>query len=109
MNAAAMNAVAMNAVQIAVGGGMALVVLGIGGMLLRRSIVVVVMSGAVATLGATLTLAAYATAKGDAKGVAIALLLLVLAASWSLVGCAAALATYRRRGTENVDELRELR
>lgn len=99
----------MSAIEIAVGGGMALVVLGIGGMLLRRSIVVVIMSGAVATLGASLTLAAFSTAKGDAKGVAISLLLLALCAAWSLVGAAAALATYRRRGTENLDELRELR
>lgn len=99
----------LDALELAVAGGMALVVLGIGGMLLRRSIVVVVMSGAVAALGATLTLASISTARGDAKGVALSLLLLVLAAAWSLVGCAAALATYRRRGTENLDELRELR
>lgn len=99
----------MNAFELAVGAGVGLLVLGIGGMLLRRSIVVVVMSGTVAVLGASLSLIAHATARGDPRGIAAALLLLVLAAAWALVGTAAALATYRRRGTENIDELRELR
>ena len=99
----------MNAFELAVAAGVALVVLGIGGMLLRRSIVVVVMSGTLAVLGASLALIASATARGDAQGIAAALLLIVLAAAWALVSTAAALATYRRRGTENIDELRELR
>lgn len=99
----------MNACQLTVGAGVGLVVLGIGGMLLRRSIVVVVMSGTVAVLGAVTALAALATARGDERGIAAALLLLVLAAAWALVGTATALATYRRRGTANIDELRELR
>ncbi|HEY4222187.1 MAG TPA: NADH-quinone oxidoreductase subunit K [Myxococcota bacterium] len=95
--------------QLGVAAGMALVVLGLGGMMLRRSILVVVMGGALAILGASLALVVLATARGDARGVAAALLLVLLAAAWSLAGAATALATYRRRGTENLDELRELR
>jgi NADH-quinone oxidoreductase subunit K len=99
----------MNAWQLAVGAGVFLVVLGLGGMLLRRSIIVVIMSGTLAVLGVVLALASLASARGDARGIAVALLLLVIAAAWALVGTATALATYRRRGTANIDELRELR
>ena len=96
-------------VQLAVAIALALVVLGLAGMLLRRSILVVIMSGAVSLLGAVLAFAALASARSDARGVATALVLLLFLAVWSVAGAAAALATYRRRGTENVNELRELR
>lgn len=96
-------------VQLAVAAGAALLVLGLGAMMLRRSILVVVMGGVLSLLGASLALGALAAARGDARTVAAALLLLVLAAAWSLAGAAVALAAYRRRGTENLDELRELR
>jgi NADH-quinone oxidoreductase subunit K len=95
--------------QLAVVAGVGLVMLGLGGMLLRRSILVVVMSGALAVLGALLALVALAVARGDGRGITAALLLLLFAAAWSIAGVAVALATYRRRGTENIDELRELR
>ena len=95
--------------QLAVAVGAAIVVLGLGAMVLRRSILVVVMGGVLSLLGATLTLGAFAAARGDARAAAAALLLLVLAAAWSIAGGAIALAAYRRRGTENLDELRELR
>ncbi|MCC7073644.1 MAG: NADH-quinone oxidoreductase subunit K [Deltaproteobacteria bacterium] len=95
--------------QAAVGAGVALVVLGLGAMLLRRSILVVVMGGVLALLGAALTLGVLGGARGDAVAVAVALLFLVVAAAWAVAGAAVALSTYRRRGTENLDELRELR
>lgn len=95
--------------QLGVVAGIGLVVLGLGGMLLRRSIVVVVMSCAVSVLGATLCFVSLASAQASARGVATGLLLLLLSAAWSIAGVAAALASYRRRGTENIDELRELR
>jgi NADH-quinone oxidoreductase subunit K len=95
--------------QFGVAAGVGLVVLGLGGMILRRSILVVVMSGALAILGCALVLVVMAAARGDPKGIAVALFLILIAAAWSLAGAAVALTTYRRRGTENVDELRELR
>jgi NADH-quinone oxidoreductase subunit K len=95
--------------QMAVGAGIGLVVLGLGGMMLRRSILVVIMSGAISVLGAALAWVSLAASRADARAVALALLLLLLAAAWSIAGAAAALTTYRRRGTENIDELRELR
>lgn len=97
------------ALQLSVGAGIAMLVLGLGSMVLRRSILVVVMGGVLALLGATLTLGALAGARGDARAAAVALLLLVLAAAWAVAGAAVAMAAYRRRGTENLDELRELR
>lgn len=99
---------AVLAVQLAVGAGIGVLVLGVGAMVLRRSILVVVMGGVLAMLGATLTLGALAGARGDARAAAVALLLMVLAAAWSVAGAAVAMAAYRRRGTENLDELREL-
>ncbi len=94
---------------VGVGAGVALVVIGFGGILLRRSVLVVVMSGAVSMLGAALTLVLLSASRGDARGVAVSMFIVLLAAVWSLAGAAVALATYRRRGTENLDELRELR
>ncbi len=96
-------------VQLAVGAGAAVLVLGVGAMLLRRSILVVVMGGVLALLGVALTLGALGAARGDAVAVATAILFVVLAVAWAVAGAAVALTTYRRRGTENLDELRELR
>lgn len=104
-----MNDAILTGLQLATAAGTGLVVLGLGGMLLRRSVLVVVMSGAVALLGASVVLVALAVARSDPRGVAAGLLFLVLGAAWSLAGAAAALAAYRRRGTENIDELMELR
>ncbi|MBI1946823.1 MAG: NADH-quinone oxidoreductase subunit K [Deltaproteobacteria bacterium] len=95
--------------ELAVGAGVLLVVLGLGAMLLRRSILIVVMGGVLALLGAALTLGTLAAARGDAVAAAAALLFVVLASAWSVAGAAVALTSYRRRGTENLDELRELR
>lgn len=97
------------ALQLAVGAGVGLVVIGLSGMILRRSILVVAMSCAVAVLGSVLVLVTLASARGDPRGVATALAMLALAAAWTLAAAGASLATYRRRGTENLDELRELR
>jgi NADH-quinone oxidoreductase subunit K len=97
------------ALQVAIAAAAGLIGLGLAAMLLRRSILVVVMGGTVSMIGVSLALAVLAAARGDPRGVGAAVLMLVLAATWSVAGSAAALATYRRRGTENLDELRELR
>lgn len=97
------------ALELAVIAGVTMVVMGLGGMLLRRSLLVVVMNGALSVLGAALVLVALAVQRGDAVGLGAAMLLVLFASSWSIAGAAVALTTYRRRGTENIDELRELR
>lgn len=99
----------LGALHVAVIAGTAFVVLGFGGMLLRRSILVVVMSGTLSMLGVALVLVALAVARRDAVGLGAAMLLVLLSASWALAGASVALTTYRRRGTESIDELRELR
>ena len=100
----------MNAspLSVALLGALALAVLGIAGMLLRRSLLVVVMCGALAQLGAALALIALGATENQPRPVAAGLILLLIAAAWSLAGSAVALATYRRRGSENVDEMQEL-
>ena len=89
--------------------GLALFVLGIAGMLVRRSILVVLLSFELCVWGAALTLVVFALGRGDPRGLAWATVFLVLGAAWAIVGAAAAIAAFRRRGTANLDELRELR
>src|SRR5262245_40806105 len=89
--------------------GQALFVLGIAGMLVRRSLLVVIMSFQLCVWGAVLALVVFAAGRGDPRGYAWALVFVALGASWAILGAAAALAAFRRRGTPNLDELRELR
>ena len=89
--------------------GFALFVTGVAGMLLRRSVLVVLMSFELCVWGAAVTLLAFALGRGDARGAAFAVVFLVLGAAWAVAGAAIAIATFRRRGTANLDELRELR
>ncbi len=74
----------------------------------RRSFLVVLMGAAVAVLGAVLAMIAAALRHGSAVALASALVFLVLATAMVVAATATALATYRRRGTENLDELTEL-
>lgn len=86
-----------------------LFVFGLAGALLRRSLLVVLLSIELSVLGAALAFVAFALARGDAAGLAKAALLLFFGVSQAALGAAAALAVFRRRATVNLDELRELR
>ena len=88
---------------------LALFFVGLGGMLARRSLLVVWMATELCVLGAAVAFGAFAAARGDPKGAAYAFVVLVLGAVLAVVGTAVAIAVYRRRATVNVDELRELR
>ena len=55
-----------------------------------------------------LALIALGATEHQPRPVAAGLILLLIAAAWSLAGSAVALDTYRRRGSENVDEMQEL-
>jgi NADH-quinone oxidoreductase subunit K len=87
----------------------ALVVIGLAGMLLRRSLLVTVMGVELCLLGAALAFSAYAIARGDPVGLAAGVVILLVGAVWAVIGSALALTLFRRRGTVNIDELRELR
>lgn len=89
--------------------GLTTVGLGLCTMLLRRSIVVVAMGLCVALLGVVLVLAGAAAAHSDARAAAAAIVILLGAAALAPIAAALGIAVFRRRGTVNVDELRELR
>ena len=93
----------------ALAAGLAFFVVGLGGAATRRSLLVVLMSTELCVLGAAIVFAAYGAARGDPRGAAYAVVVLVLGAVLALVGAATAIAVYRRRATVNLDELRELR
>lgn len=81
-------------------------VVGLGGMLLRRSAMVVLSCGLVALTGVLL---AFSAALGDSTSQAGALVVLVVAVSLGLVGCAVLYSFYRLRRTVVVDEQDRLR
>jgi NADH:ubiquinone oxidoreductase subunit K len=83
-------------------------VMGLYACVARRSFLVVVMGAVTSALGGVLALLAVAAARGDARGVAAALVFLLFVGALVVAAVATALATYRRRGTENLDELTEL-
>ena len=82
--------------------GLAVVVVGVVVLLLRRSLIAVAVGGQLASLG--LALAAGSQGRLDA-----AVVLVVAGAAVSFVVTGAAVAVHRRRGSDHVDELRELR
>lgn len=84
--------------------GLGLVVIGVIGMVTRRSLLHVLVSAQVAGIGPALIFAL----QQDRGHVAAAIYVLVFALL-SVVAAAVAVTVYRRRGTVNVDEVRELR
>lgn len=88
--------------------GTALFVLGLGGALVRRSLLVALLSLELAATGAVVVFVGFALPEGDASGLARAAVLLFVAVAHAVLGAAVAIAIFRRRGTLNLDELREL-
>lgn len=82
--------------------GLALFTLGLVVLLLRRSLVAVALGGQLGTLGLGL-------AAGSQGQLAAAAVVVCAGAALSFVVSAAAVAVHRRRGSDHVDELRELR
>jgi NADH-quinone oxidoreductase subunit K len=87
----------------------ALFFLGLSGALVRRSLLVAVLSMQVASVGAVLAFVAFGVARGDSGGLARAVVVLFISVVHAVLGAAATIAVFRRRGTINLDELRELR
>ena len=83
----------------------ALFLLGIAGVLLRRNILVVLMSIELMLNGANLALVTFGRIQGDAHGIALAFIVVAIAAAEAAVGLAIVVAIFRRRQTTNVDDL----
>jgi NADH-quinone oxidoreductase subunit K len=78
---------------------------GIAGVLLRRNLIVVLMSIELILNAVNINLAVFSRMHGDASGQAFALLIMAVAVSETAVGLALLIALFRNRGTVQADEL----
>ncbi len=83
--------------------------IGAGGVLIRRSPLVILLCLELMLNAGNLALVAFARAHGNAEGQVFALIVMVVAACEVVVGLGLIVALFRRRLPLNVDDLRELR
>jgi NADH-quinone oxidoreductase subunit K len=81
---------------------------GVGGVLVRRNPLVILLCLELMLNAANLALVAFARAHGDMGGQIFALIVMVVAACEVAVGLGMVVAIFRRRLPIDVDELREL-
>ena len=82
---------------------------GAGGVLIRRSPLVILLCLELMLNAGNLALIAFARANGNQDGQIFALVVMVVAACEVVVGLGLIVAMFRRRIPLNVDEIRELR
>jgi NADH-quinone oxidoreductase subunit K len=82
---------------------------GVSGVLIRRSPLVILLCLEILLNAGNLALLAFARSLGDEDGQVFALVVMVVAACEVVVGLGLIVAMYRRRLPLNVDEMRELR
>ena len=82
--------------------------IGAGGILVRRSPLVILLCLELMLNASNLALVAFARAHGDGGGQVFALIVMVVAACEVAVGLGLIVAIFRRRLPVDVDELREL-
>ena len=82
--------------------------IGAGGILVRRSPLVILLCLELMLNAANLALVAFARANGDQAGQVFAIIVMVVAACEVAVGLGLIVAIYRQRLPVDVDELREL-
>jgi NADH-quinone oxidoreductase subunit K len=82
---------------------------GVGGVLIRRSPLVILLCLELMLNAGNLALLAFARAHGDQDGQIFALIVMVVAACEVVVGLGLIVAIYRRRLPLNVDDMRGLR
>ncbi len=87
----------------------ALFTIGALGLLLRRNVLVMLMSIELMLNAVNLTLVAAGRALNDINGQVAVFFILVVAAAEAVVGLAIVVAIFRRLTTASVDELSELR
>jgi NADH-quinone oxidoreductase subunit K len=83
--------------------------IGAGGILIRRSPLVILLCLELMLNAGNLALVAFSRAHGDQDGQVFALIVMVVAACEVVVGLGLIVAMFRRRLPLNVDELRNLR
>lgn len=88
---------------------LALFIVGLCGMLIRRSLLTALLCLNLSVLGASLLFCVFALRRRDAAGLRDALLMMASVSLLSSAGAAVAIAVFRRRATVHLDELRELR
>lgn len=81
---------------------------GIGGVLIRRNPLVILLCLELMLNGANLALVAFARMHGNGDGQIFALIVMVVAAAEVAIGLGLIVAIYRRRLPVDVDQLREL-
>ena len=84
-------------------------VIGAGGVLVRRSPLVILLCLELMLNAGNLALLAFSRSLGDQDGQVFALVVMVIAACEVVVGLGIIVAAYRRRIPLNVDDLRSLR
>jgi NADH:ubiquinone oxidoreductase subunit K len=82
--------------------------IGVGGILVRRNPLVILLCLELMLNAANLALVGFARAHGDMDGQVFALIVMVVAASEVAVGLGLIVAIFRRRLPIDVDEMREL-
>jgi NADH-quinone oxidoreductase subunit K len=83
--------------------------IGAGGVLIRRSPLVILLCLELMLNAGNLALLAFARANGDAEGQIFALVVMVVAACEVVVGLGLIVAMFRRRLPLNVDDMRGLK
>lgn len=83
--------------------------IGAGGVLLRRSPLVILLCLELMLNAGNLALVAFARMHGNEEGQIFAIVVMVVAACEVVIGLGLIVAMYRRRLPLNVDDLRELR
>jgi NADH:ubiquinone oxidoreductase subunit K len=83
--------------------------IGVSGVMIRRSPMVILLCLEIMLNAANLALLAFSRSLGDQDGQILALIVMVVAACEVVVGLGLIVAMYRRRLPLNVDEMRELR
>jgi NADH:ubiquinone oxidoreductase subunit K len=82
--------------------------IGVSGVLIRRSPMVILLCLEIMLNAANLALLAFSRSLGSQDGQILALIVMVVAACEVVVGLGLIVAMYRRRLPLNVDEMREL-
>ena len=89
--------------------GAVLFAIGVVGAIMRRNALIVLMSVELMLNAANLTLLAFARARHDMKGQALAMLVIALAAAEAAVGLAIVVGVFRSTRHANVDRLTTLK
>ena len=83
--------------------------IGLGGVVVKRNMLVIFMCVELMLNAANLTFLAFARENGNLNGHAIAFFVMAVAAAEASVGLAIMIAVFRSRGTLNVDEVTTLK